>query len=173
MMKKKKREPAKFQTEGLEESTKENKSISSRLNLESTMKELSQIPARIYLEKIHLTISQLHQDLKNEDDSFLCWVRFLDITAQKFEAFQDENSREAFTKQIEELVFSTCYFRVVQVLEGIDWRIAKKLLSLPQMFPRLSHSIHLEGILKATRNEIDKALDQMVWATTFKTCRSY
>ena len=149
------------------ESTKENKSISSRLKLESTMKELSQIPARIYMEKIHLTISQLHQELKDGDDSFLCWVRFLDITAQKFEAFHDEDSRVTFTKQIEELVFSALLSGGSNT-ESIDWRIAKKLLSLPQMFPRLSNTIHLEGILKAAQNEIDKALDQMVWATGSK-----
>ena len=75
-------------------------------------------------------------------------MRFLDINAPKFENLHHEDSREAFKKQIEELVLNVL-LSDGSALEGIDWRIAKKLSSLPQMFPRLSHSIHLEGILKS------------------------
>ena len=48
----------------------------------------------------------------------------------------------------------------------MDWRIAKKILSVPKIFPDNSQLLSLitkEKILQAFQNEIKNASDQLIW----------
>ncbi len=162
--------------------------------LEKSMKYLcSEVKDKdTYLDLSQRIMQHLQQEFQkketaaDDDELFLPWVRFLDISAAKtvdllFRSSKTEseddfiplflNNKEfdSFRQGIEDLIIrilSEGGTRQKDSINTMDWRIAKKILNVPNIFPKQSHLLPLinkTDLLKAFQREIDKALEDSAW----------
>ena len=141
--------------------------------LEIAMKYLDKIDhikgAAFYFERSREIMQHLHQEFQKHgtEDIYLPWVRYLDISARKKEEYIGRKEGDPgflFKQGMEELIVKVLSLNQSSM---IDWRIAKKILSVPNLFPeeksQLMNLIQKDAIFKAVQSEIDKALEQMIW----------
>ena len=137
--------------------------------LEIGMKHLMRIDkdALFYIETSKKLMQYLHQEFQKLDEAYLPWVRFLDISRIKKESYpgkKEGSQGYTFKQEMEELVIGIIGQN--QTILTLDWRIAKKILSVPIVFPENSQLLSLiskEVILQAFQIEIDKALSRLAW----------
>ena len=109
-------------------------------------------------------MQHLHEEFKREERLFIPWTRFLDVIGHvQQKLFEEEDMRE----KIETLVLNLLT-QDNKTTSSIDWRIAKKILSVPHIFPsgkksRLLSLISKESLLKDFQRAIETALEDMVW----------
>ena len=145
--------------------------------LEIAMKFLENIDrtkgVAFYFERSQQVMQHLHQEfLKNgKEELYLPWVRYFDISAKKKEEYPGKKEGTQgflFRKGMEDLVLKAFTQNQTNTQAcAIDWRIAKKILGVPNIFPeekcQLLALIKEDAILRAVQNEINIALEQMIW----------
>lgn len=115
------------------------------------------------LKDIQAIMQYLQQVLKKEGKLHLLWTRILDVIAHvHLRLFEKDNMKEKIERLILTLLTQD------QPIKTIDWRIAKKLLSVSHIFRSEKEScllplISKDYLLIPFRREIDKALDDLVW----------
>ena len=153
--------------------TFQDKNEDHHYKLEIAMNYLDKIDytkgAAFYFERSREIMQHLHQEFQKHgvEEIYLPWVRYLDISARKKEEYpgKREGSEGFHFKQgMEELIMKVLSQNQSSM---IDWRIAKKILSMPNLFPeeksQLMDLIQRDAIFKAVQSEIDKALEYMIW----------
>ena len=129
--------------------------------------------AAFYFERSREIMLHLHQEFQKHgiEEVYLPWVRYLDISARKKKEYpgKREGSQGFLFKQgLEDLIVNIFSQNQMNTQSSmIDWRIAKKILSVPNLFPeaksQLMNLIQKDAIFKAVQSEIDKALEHMIW----------
>ena len=111
-------------------------------------------------------MQHLHEEFKKEERLFIPWTRFLDVIGHvQQKMFEEEDMREKMETLVLNLLTQD------KTTSSIDWRIAKKILSVPHIFPsekksRLLSLISKESLLKDFQREIERALEDMAWLSS-------
>ena len=123
-----------------------------------------------YIEKSRLIMQHLQQEFqkKGKEEAYLPWVRYFDISARKKEEYPGKKEGSQgfqFKRGMEDFVIKALFHSQAA---QIDWRVAKKILSVPNIFPEeskvLLSLIQKDAIFNAVRAEIYKAWDCMIWS---------
>ena len=98
------------------------------------------------------------------DQAYLPWLKFFDMSVVQKPKFQ-KNEGLLFQQGIEELVTTTIHKDYQK--GGVDWRIIRKIQTVPNIFPKDGSKLLTEeakkGMLSTFKREIEMALSQMVW----------
>ena len=125
------------------------------------------------LQEFQTIMQLLQEEFKKEGTLFLPWVRFFDVIGHAQQIlFELEPSMK---EKVETLVLNL--LTQDSTIKAIDWRIAKKILSVSHIFPpekksRLLSSISKEDLLKAFQQELKTASDNMVWLRSTSLTRT-
>mgnify|MGYP000859612344 CR=1 FL=1 len=141
--------------------------------LEIAMKYLDKIDSTkgvpFYFERSEEIMQHLQYEFQKNgnDELYLPWVRYLDISARKKEEYpgKKEGSQGFLFKQgMDDMIIKVLSPNQSSM---IDWRITKKILSVPNILPeeksQLFNVIQKDTIFKAVQSEIDKSRAQMIW----------
>ena len=116
------------------------------------------------LQEFQDIMQHLQQEFKEGGKLFIPWTRFLDVIGHVQRKFFEEN--DDMREKMETLVLNL--LTQDKTTSSIDWRIAKKILSVPHIFPngkksRLLSLVSKESLLKDFQREIGTSLEDMVW----------
>ena len=140
--------------------------------LEVAMRKLSQMEgdASLYGATCQRIMQHLHVQFQERRENYLPWTRLLDISLLKKESYAGKREGSPgyiFKQEMENLIKS--FFFVEQDQKApikMDWRIAKKILSVSKIFSedsQLLSSITKEKILQAFQTEICNASEHLIW----------
>ncbi|MGF1925217.1 MAG: hypothetical protein ACQUHE_13655, partial [Bacteroidia bacterium] len=157
----------------MESETERNKEDKhSNLNTFITeIERLKEKPTEDYITESRLLLSpeskKMHK-FEGDKEYFLPWVKFLNLAYVKLSISKNETEEEAFKKGIKEII--TKVLLKGQGLKSIDWRIARKILSVNDKSLNYRFSLDIpdqkqieEDILKSLKGEIDIALEHLLW----------
>ncbi len=146
--------------------------LGDNIQLEKAMTYLDKADASkkvsFYFQESERIMNTLHRQYEGEEQ-YLPWVRYLDISARKKEEYpgiKEGTQGPLFKQEMEKLIQNVLLKN--QGINTFDWRIAKKMLSVPLIFPKDSSflsSISKEDIRRAVKNEIEKALETLIWSS--------
>ena len=115
------------------------------------------------LQEIQAIMQHLQQEFQKEGKLYLPWIRILDVIAHtKKSLFEKEGMKEKLETLILNLLTQD------KTIKTIDWRIARKILSVPHIFKAEKDSLLLPVISK---EDLLNAVQRCY--VTFKGCETF
>jgi len=111
-----------------------------------------------YVESSKRIIPKL-SDIFQGEESHKLWVRYFDVTHKIADEYKNEESLDIIRKGVTELVQKILLKNNAQ----IDWRIAKKMLAVKEIFHNVTFSVNHKEFFRTIITEIDKAFEYMLW----------